>query len=273
VVSGRVGEPGPASFAIKAPQRDDASSSLVLILPAAALAGPAVPPGWTVKLADERGATLLERPAAMPAVDGQHMVTAESRVEPPGWTVSVSAPWSEASALLPQILARSLGWALLALGVAVLPAWWVLRRGRPATGLEETAPAAAASKAPLRDLGTGEVEGIVGATEGRAALAARQAADAQVANVLDGMAECFLVMDRDFRIVTANRAALRLAGRPLEAVLGRTHWDVWPASDGAGLEAFYRRVAKEGSPSPAKHAAKRRAGAGQVPSTPMTGNA
>jgi PAS domain S-box-containing protein len=353
VISGRLAGGGAASFVIQAPVRglEGAPSSLVLVLPAGSLPGPAAPPSWTVTLADAAGGTLLERPGASPPVDDGGSARATGRVAASGWSVSVSAPWSDLRASLPGIAAQSFGWAVLALGAVALPGWWVLRRGRAAAPASDVTPAPAASeaallvaiadatpglifardkdgrmlyanaallrvigrswsevagrrldgwqddpgraaaqdsdarvmrtgapemvsetlddaasgavprfsisKAPLRDPKTGEVVGIVGFTldgpERQAVRAARMAADAQISSVLDGMAECFLVMDGEFRIVTANRAALRLAGRPLEDVVGRRHWEVWPASTGDGLEAFYRRVVRDGAAGDIEH--------------------
>ena len=60
--------------------------------------------------------------------------------------------------------------------------------------------------------------------------------------LLDRLGEGFLVLDREYRVIRVNAEGLRVDGRPAQHLLGRTHWEVWPASVGTPVEAAYRRV-------------------------------
>ena len=64
-------------------------------------------------------------------------------------------------------------------------------------------------------------------------------------DILERVADAFLVLDRDWRIVYANREACRINQKPLEEFVGRTHWDEWPASVGTEIERQCRRVMSE----------------------------
>lgn len=65
------------------------------------------------------------------------------------------------------------------------------------------------------------------------------------ARILEHMADAHFVMDRAFRFITVNRAALRMTGRPSEDLIGRTHWEVFPASLEMDVATAYRRVVAE----------------------------
>jgi PAS domain S-box-containing protein len=62
--------------------------------------------------------------------------------------------------------------------------------------------------------------------------------------VLEHMAEAFGLLDDDLRILSLNAEAVRLDGRPREALVGRLHRDVYPEAH--ALEALYRTVLDEG---------------------------
>lgn len=81
---------------------------------------------------------------------------------------------------------------------------------------------------------------------------ALRVSERRLRNVLDGMGECFGLMDRDLRIVTQNEAALRLDGRPLETLRGRTHAEVYPNAN-PELERLYRLALAEGVPVSLEH--------------------
>jgi PAS domain S-box-containing protein len=70
-------------------------------------------------------------------------------------------------------------------------------------------------------------------------------AQRRAARILDRVADEHLTMDADFRILSVNRAALRSLGMAEEALVGRTHWEAFPASVGAEPERQYRRVLAE----------------------------
>ena len=63
--------------------------------------------------------------------------------------------------------------------------------------------------------------------------------------VLEGMAEGFLLLDRDFRVIEINAEALRLEERPASDIVGRTHWEAWPGSENSELGLLYRRAMAE----------------------------
>jgi PAS domain S-box-containing protein len=114
------------------------------------------------------------------------------------------------------------------------------------------------SYSPVPD-GTGRIGGIlvtlVDTTElvqGRAEQSEREEIDARLhgalleaALVLNQVRDAYLLMDAELRVVTMNKSAERLLARPRAELVGRTHWDVFPASLGAELEHQYRRVAAE----------------------------
>ncbi len=69
--------------------------------------------------------------------------------------------------------------------------------------------------------------------------------EARLRGVLDGMGEAFALLDRDFRILAFNEAALRLESRPLTEILGRSHWEVYPGSEDSELGRLYKRALTE----------------------------
>ena len=74
------------------------------------------------------------------------------------------------------------------------------------------------------------------------------ATEARAARVLAGMTEGYLVLDHDFRVAEINDEGLRLDGRPRDEVIGRSHWELWPGSEGGAQGALYRRVMQERVP-------------------------
>lgn len=60
--------------------------------------------------------------------------------------------------------------------------------------------------------------------------------------VLDGMAEAFLLLDRDFQVVQINAEGLRLEGKPASEIVGRTHWEIWPDTEHSPLGECYKRA-------------------------------
>ena len=82
----------------------------------------------------------------------------------------------------------------------------------------------------------------------RGEAAAVQAASAEhcARRILERMGDSHCVLDHDFRIVGVNAAAERLLGRPRETLLGRSHWEMFPASVDAPIGRALRRVVAEG---------------------------
>lgn len=71
-------------------------------------------------------------------------------------------------------------------------------------------------------------------------------------SVLNGMEEGFGLMDHDLRIITQNKAAIALDGRPLEEIQGRLHSEIYPDTDPAVI-ALYDRALAEGKPVSIEH--------------------
>jgi PAS domain S-box-containing protein len=75
----------------------------------------------------------------------------------------------------------------------------------------------------------------------RAALAAFDPA-----TILESISDAFFAVDREWRIVYANRRALQFWGVPGDAVLGRVLWDCFPQLVGQLPEVSFRRAMAEG---------------------------
>ncbi|MEJ7810612.1 MAG: ATP-binding protein [Gemmatimonadaceae bacterium] len=115
-----------------------------------------------------------------------------------------------------------------------------------------------ASYSPVRDE-AGDVGGVLvtlidttAQVVGRAAQAEHRQLEVRLrgalletALVLDQVSDGYFVMDSAFRIVALNQSAERALGRPRATLLGKTHWEAFPASVGAEPERQYRRVAAE----------------------------
>jgi PAS domain S-box-containing protein len=66
--------------------------------------------------------------------------------------------------------------------------------------------------------------------------------------VLDGMAEAFILLDRDFRILQINAEGLRLENKEASDIIGRRHWDVWPETEHSSLGERYRQAMRDRTP-------------------------
>ena len=60
--------------------------------------------------------------------------------------------------------------------------------------------------------------------------------------VLGAISDGYLVMDKDFRILQLNAAALRMDGRTSDELVGLTHWEAWPGSENLELGQHYRNA-------------------------------
>lgn len=98
---------------------------------------------------------------------------------------------------------------------------------------------------PVRDE-AGRVTGIFceghDVTEAHLARGAMDASNARYTSVLAAMSEGFLVLDEEYRVTEINAEGLRIDGRPESEILGKTHWELFPASVGTPVEAAYRRA-------------------------------
>lgn len=76
-------------------------------------------------------------------------------------------------------------------------------------------------------------------------LAESARAERRAARVLEQVSDEHLTMDASFRILSVNDAAQRALGLPRDQLIGRTHWEAFPASVGTEVERQYRRVVAE----------------------------
>ena len=67
-------------------------------------------------------------------------------------------------------------------------------------------------------------------------------AEVRTQSILANITDIYLLFDYQWRYVYVNEAAVRAIGRPLELVLGRTLWEVFPDIVGTDLEREYRRA-------------------------------
>src|SRR4051812_33122758 len=63
--------------------------------------------------------------------------------------------------------------------------------------------------------------------------------------ILESIADGFFTLDRDWRFVYVNAAAERMLGTRREELLGRNHWETYPATLGTVGEREYRRAVRE----------------------------
>ncbi|WP_299954054.1 SpoIIE family protein phosphatase [uncultured Modestobacter sp.] len=68
------------------------------------------------------------------------------------------------------------------------------------------------------------------------------------AQALESMAVGFAALDADWVFTHVNREAERITGSSRADLLGRTIWEVFPATVGTDFEAHYRRAAETGEP-------------------------
>ncbi|WNB86239.1 PAS domain-containing protein [Cellulomonas sp. ATA003] len=76
-----------------------------------------------------------------------------------------------------------------------------------------------------------------------------QAGQAHAARLLDLIPVAAISFDTEVRMSHVNAAAERLLGVPRAQLLGRTQWDLFPASRGTELETVYRRCLETGEPA------------------------
>ena len=67
----------------------------------------------------------------------------------------------------------------------------------------------------------------------------------RAADVLERMADAFVMLDREWHILYANPEACRINQKPLEEFVGNVHWDEWPGVLGTDLERHLRRAMDE----------------------------
>ncbi len=94
---------------------------------------------------------------------------------------------------------------------------------------------------------------VIETTERILAERAREAAETKASSVLESMAESFVLLDREFRIVTINDEGLRFDGRRREEIVGLTHWEAWPGPEDSEIGRLYTRAMKKRVPVTLEH--------------------
>ncbi len=61
-------------------------------------------------------------------------------------------------------------------------------------------------------------------------------------DVLANVADAFIALDREWRILYVNRRACEINQKPPEQFQGKNHWEEWPATVGTEVERQLRRV-------------------------------
>jgi PAS domain S-box-containing protein len=98
---------------------------------------------------------------------------------------------------------------------------------------------------PIRT-SSGEIEAWYGTTTD---IHDRKVAEQTTRDTLEAITDGYILLDHEWRVVEMNRQAEWInGGRPRERVIGRTHWEEWPASMGTAVEANYRRAMAEQVP-------------------------
>ena len=80
-----------------------------------------------------------------------------------------------------------------------------------------------------------------------------RAAQARLSDLLEGMSDAFIAVDKEWRITYANREAARINGKAPQEFLGRTLWAEWPAAVSSPLEEAYRRAIATHKPVHLEH--------------------
>lgn len=75
----------------------------------------------------------------------------------------------------------------------------------------------------------------------------------RITRLLEHMTDAFVAVDREWRIIYQNAEAELLNCKPRSEVLGKTHWEAWPASVGTQVEELYRRAMTEQVPVHFEH--------------------
>ncbi|WP_257457315.1 sensor histidine kinase [Archangium lipolyticum] len=93
---------------------------------------------------------------------------------------------------------------------------------------------------PVRLIGT-----VLDITERVRAREAVEREKNRVISILESISEAFEAFDHEWRFIYVNREAERLLGQSRETLLGRNHWELYPAVLGTCLEHNFRRAAAE----------------------------
>lgn len=64
-------------------------------------------------------------------------------------------------------------------------------------------------------------------------------------HILSSVKDAVMTMDREFRVVQMNVEGLRIDGRPIEDLVGRTHWELWPGTEELPVAEVYKQALRE----------------------------
>ena len=84
-------------------------------------------------------------------------------------------------------------------------------------------------------------------------VAGTPAGDRRLAALIESVSDAFLALDASWRVTYANREAARLSGVTPEALLGRSHWEIWPWTVGSEVERQYRGAVTNRKPAHFEH--------------------
>ncbi|QLE59470.1 response regulator [Nostoc sp. TCL26-01] len=75
-----------------------------------------------------------------------------------------------------------------------------------------------------------------------------QALRSRLSKILESMSDAFMTVNRDWQITYANHQVARLQNLQPEDLLGKNHWEQWPATRGTDFEREYQRSLLENIP-------------------------
>ena len=104
-----------------------------------------------------------------------------------------------------------------------------------------------------RGVPVGVIAIVIETTQRVLAERGREAAELRSSEVLEGMAEGFLLLDGDYRVSAINAEGMRVDHRPREAILGRSHWEVWPGSEESEVGRLYKQAMQDRLPASLEH--------------------
>src|ERR1044071_5731855 len=79
----------------------------------------------------------------------------------------------------------------------------------------------------------------------RAVFLEAQPSREQLIAILESIADGFACLDDQWNIIYVNQAAQKLIGKPASELLGKNHWQEFPAAVGTPIEREYRRAVAE----------------------------
>ena len=71
--------------------------------------------------------------------------------------------------------------------------------------------------------------------------------------VLQNMAEGFVLLDRNFRVLDINAEGLRMEQRPRSEIVGKIHWEAWPGTEDSELGRLYKKAMADQTPLTFEH--------------------